>query len=510
MLATMKNFNTTSKPLWLVFIAVFAVTATNCSNENALGPNDANQLRFSEPIALGDLNGQLAETPVRAEIKLLDDGLVAREVEIESPDEMFRDEKLEFAILSVDDAAGTLVVDFADLSIQFDGSTTFEGFDGKNITRAEFIAFVLRELGDGRRVGVEAKRPAPVEPQAPDDATFLAAKLELEDVDDRKVEMNIDSDNLTINDPDAVIQVLGRQVELRLGDGTTKLEQEDDDFDDEIKFKDFVASTGDNIFTLRNGTIVRIVDGVTQIDERDDKHRLGSLAEVQQAIDAGLSVRAKGEGIIDPDNAGTLIAIEVRFKIKREDKQISLQELALLLGGGSVRAEIELLDGGLVVRELEIESEDDDEKDEEEIEANIVAIDAGGSITVDIDGLTINFDENTKFEGFDGKDITLTGFVALVEGEIAAGKTPRVEAKRPRPVAPQAPDDGTFLATEIELDDDNDKSDDEREIEINVSAANLIVNDPRPTDGPDATIQVLGVTFEIRITEGLTKIEVEG
>ena len=149
----MKSLNTTSKLLRLVFTAVFAVTATNCSNENALGPNDANQLRFSEPITLGDLNGQLAETPVRAEIKLLDDGLVAREVEIESPDEMFRDEKLEFAILSVDDAAGTLVVDFADLSIQFDGSTTFEGFDGKTLTRAEFIAFVLRELGADRCFG---------------------------------------------------------------------------------------------------------------------------------------------------------------------------------------------------------------------------------------------------------------------------------------------------------------------------------------------------------------------
>ena len=501
----MSSNKTTSKH-YLLGATISVLVSVACSNVDSLGPTDLNQLRFSDPISVGDFANQLGQGPVRAEVKLFDEGLVAREVEVESSDEMTDEEKLEFTVVSIDDAAGTIVVDFADLTIQYDGSTKFEGFDSNDINRADFVALVVQEMSDGRSVGVEAKRPAPSAPQAPDDATFFATELELEIVDDRKIEMNIDSDNLTVNGSDAVLQLLGRQVELRISDGTTELEREDDDHDGEIKFKDFVESTGADQFTLTNGTIVRVIPGFTEIDDGDGDKRLGSLVEVQTALDAGQPVRAKGEAVADPDNAGVLIAAEVRFKIKRQDEQISLQTLAAFLATSSPRAEIELRNGGLVVRELEIESDDDDEDDEEEIEAHIVSTDAAGSVTLDIGGIVVTFDASTKFENFDGDDVSLAQFVAIVDAELAAGRMPRVEAKRPSPTSPQAPDNGVFAATSLELDDDQD----ERKIEIKIGAANLTINEPRPDGGPDATVQVLGVVLEIRTTEGLTEIELEG
>ena len=184
-------------------------------------------------------------------------------------------------------------------------------------------------------------------------------------------------------------------------------------------------------------------------------------------------------------------------------REITVPEFdSTLADAGVVRVEIELVPGGLVAREVEIE-DTDDITDEEKIESRVTAISAGaGTLTLALGGLTVSFDAGTEFEADDEESLTQADFVARIEAALAAGEQPAVEVERNPAAAPQAPGDATFLADEIELDDEAD----EPEIEINIAAANLAINGTPP---PDAILTVLGLAIELRVSEGITELESE-
>src|SRR2546427_950298 len=97
---------------------------------------------------------------------------------------------------------------------------------------------------------------------------------------------------------------------------------------------------------------------------------------------------------------------------------------------------------------------------------------------------------------------TLADFVALVQADIAAGHNPTLTASRQAPSAPQAPDDGKFLAADLRLDEANSHS----VIKLNIAAANLVTNATPP---PDGFLKLLGVSLELRLADGTTKLKQE-
>ncbi|NNG16629.1 MAG: hypothetical protein HKM89_09120 [Gemmatimonadales bacterium] len=183
-------------------------------------------------------------------------------------------------------------------------------------------------------------------------------------------------------------------------------------------------------------------------------------------------------------------------------EQITLPEFEDAVVSGPVRVEIKLRNGSLVAREVEVK-ETEEQFDEEEIESRVTAIDPAGSVTLSVaGGFIVEFNAGTDFEAEDGQDISMQDFITRIQDALALGQSPAVEAKRNPAATPQDPSDPTFIATELELDDEAD----EDEIEINVDGNNFALTVSPP---PDAILTVLGLPIELDVSGGVTELEAE-
>ncbi len=314
----------TSKSLAVLGIAVLFAA---CSSDSVTGPGAGAGLptAFSRTITLPEFEDILINGPTRVEIKLVNGSLVAREVEVKESEDLMDEEEIESRITAID-PAGNLTLALGGLVVGFDAGTQFEAEDGQHLTMQEFVTRVQDALAAGENPPVEAKRNPADAPQDPDDATFLATELELDDeADEDEIEINVDADNLAITatpPPDAILTVLNLPIELDVTGGVTELEAEiDDDRREEVDFEGMVASVNGSSFTLTDGTVVEIVDG-TENEHCDDHDELCSLAEVEQALAAGFLVEAEGEGVVTGTDPLTIAASEVEFEIEDDDDDL--------------------------------------------------------------------------------------------------------------------------------------------------------------------------------------------
>ena len=337
--------------LTLAGLATLALAITGCDEDGATGPLAVTQL--TQEISFGEFSGMLEMAPARIRIKLLagDGPLVARKIDVRKPKHMAKDEKVKsnivdpgFTEVETDpECRGTLALALDGVQLRFDGTTRFEdesdgdGDDDGDITCAEFVERVEAAIAAGQQPEVGAKRPPPVEPQDPDDPDFLATKIEIEDEDDDdddgddggnkgKLDLNVDDDNLmacdAITDPPAgclgVLQVLGLSIVIQ--DGVTRIRASEEKTQGKRKFEGIVASVDIDAqtFEMTDGRTVRIVLG-TDIKDGGNDRRLGSLEEVQAALDDGETVEAEGEGLLESDDPIVIIAIKVEFEIEDDD-----------------------------------------------------------------------------------------------------------------------------------------------------------------------------------------------
>ncbi|HKW39736.1 MAG TPA: hypothetical protein VJN39_00675 [Gemmatimonadales bacterium] len=186
---------------------------------------------------------------------------------------------------------------------------------------------------------------------------------------------------------------------------------------------------------------------------------------------------------------------------------------------GPARVEVSVIPGTLTARRVRIEAGDQLARPER-VRSRVTAITSGtdtATLTLELGGLKIAANGSTKLHPDDGdrghdpmpatsetggSTMTLADFVARIQAEIAAGHNPAVRATRQAPAQPQAPDDDKFLAVTLQLDEGNNHS----SIQLNITAANLTTNATPP---PDATLKVLGVSLELRTSDGTTKLQVE-
>jgi predicted RNA-binding protein len=182
---------------------------------------------------------------------------------------------------------------------------------------------------------------------------------------------------------------------------------------------------------------------------------------------------------------------------------MSLLELANTLDIEAGRVEITLYREGVVVRELEIKSEEALATNER-VQGRITDLgetEAGPYIQLNIEGLSIGYTDDTRVLTRDG-EIDLATFLARVTAALAEGDRLAVEAERSPPDAPQAPDVEEFVAQQIKLLGEGEG----RILELNIDRDNLIRNE---NPFPDGWIAVLNRQFELRIREGITHLEKE-
>jgi len=191
-------------------------------------------------------------------------------------------------------------------------------------------------------------------------------------------------------------------------------------------------------------------------------------------------------------------------------RTVSLPDAQSLLQTGPTRVEVRVIPGTLVARRVELE-ESNEMSRPEQVRSHVTAVTPvtdTATFTLEVGGIKIAANGSTMIRHGDRDGdmaqsaTTLADFVALVQADIAAGHNPTLTASRQAPSAPQAPDDGNFLAADLRLDEANSHS----VIRLNIAAANLVTNATPP---PDGFLKLLGVSLELRLADGTTKLKQE-
>ena len=294
----------------------------------------SNSIQFSRTVSLPDAHTLLQTGPTRVEVRVIPGTLVARRVELEESSEMTRPEQVRSRVTAVTSGTdtATFTLEVGGIHIAANGSTTIRDGDRDGdmaqtaTTLADFVALVQADIAAGHNPTLTATRQPPSAPQAPDDGKFLAADLRLDEANSHSViKLNIAAANLMTNatpPPDGFLKLLGVSLELRLADGTTKLEQENPELEGVREFEGTVQSVDQTAktVTLKDGTVIRIVAG-TEFDARegDEDDHLTSLAAVQDALTAGKTVETQGRGLVDSTSPLTFDAIRIEFEVEGEE-----------------------------------------------------------------------------------------------------------------------------------------------------------------------------------------------
>jgi len=198
-------------------------------------------------------------------------------------------------------------------------------------------------------------------------------------------------------------------------------------------------------------------------------------------------------------------------------RNVSLTDLQNSLMTGTARVEVSIIPGVLVARRVEIEQAKEIAKPEE-VRGQISAITwsgGHGTATLKVGGLQIAFDSSTKFHPrlalSDQEDTaghrphggpTVADFVTRIQGQLAAGHHAGVTARRNPAAQPQASDDASFTASELQFDGGADHP----FVALNITAASLTTNSAPP---PDAWLKLLGLQLELRVSDRTTQLKIE-
>jgi len=166
---------------------------------------------------------------------------------------------------------------------------------------------------------------------------------------------------------------------------------------------------------------------------------------------------------------------------------LSLPQFDSTLTSSPHRVEIQLLPGGLTVREVDVEPDEAEEK----IVSAVTAIDpAQGTVTLALGGFKVSYGASTRFRTPSKSRVSRSEWEAAIASALTAGQQPPIEARRNQPASPQAPTDVSFLATDLRI---ADRTDDPK-IEVLVGDANLETVAAPP---PLAILRVFGLPLQI-------------
>ena len=294
---------------------VTATAAAACSSGARLPSDPEGGASTSAVVAVDSALGSGRVS--RIEIELFPGELVAREVHVEADD---AEEKLVSQVTAIDPAEGTLTLELGGLTISYGAGTRFRTESESPQSREAWEAQVQGEITAGRRPLVEARRNPGDTPQSPDDPSFTATDLRLEnETDEPKIEIYVDGDNLVGGDAsEVVLRVLGLSIAVN---DRTRLGPDDGGGADQpsgtsVEFEMGVAAVdaAAGTLTLSNETVVRVT-AATAISPEGDLITLESTAA---AVAEGRPVRAEGRGAVESSGSPVVI-VASSLKIEVDD-----------------------------------------------------------------------------------------------------------------------------------------------------------------------------------------------
>jgi hypothetical protein len=295
--------------------ALAIVTSAAACSSDASGPSESGT-GGAGASAVVTVDSALGAGGVsRIEIELFPGELVAREVEVESDDE---EEKIESSVTAIDPGQGTITLALGGLTVSYGSSTRFRTEEESHESREVWEALIQQAIAAGREPQVEARRSASG-PQAPDDASFIATDLRLDDErDEPKLELYVDGDNLvSTDDASLVLRVLGLSITVN---GRTHLGPDDNGGGTgqpaSVEFEMSVSSVDPNAgtLTLSSGTVVRVTEATAISAEGD----LTTLQAASDAVAQGRPVRAEGRGTVESSGPPAVIVAST-IKIEVDD-----------------------------------------------------------------------------------------------------------------------------------------------------------------------------------------------
>jgi hypothetical protein len=209
----------------------------------------------------------------------------------------------------------------------------------------------------------------------------------------------------------------------------------------------------------------------------------------------GLAVWGCSENLITgPTGSGDPIQLS---------REMTLGEFEEALASGAARVRIELIGDGLVAQRVVVGYADDLAAAEgiESRIAGVQMIGADGVLTLMLGDLQVTFDPETRFSAGDD-ELGFEQFVDRVEAALSEGYEPFVEAERSAPDQPQGPADARFLARALRLSEEGEGP----AIGINIDVENLQLNTATQDGEPDGWINVLGLSIELRVSDGVTEL----
>jgi hypothetical protein len=160
------------------------------------------------------------------------------------------------------------------------------------------------------------------------------------------------------------------------------------------------------------------------------------------ALAASATLAACGTDTSGPSPAGSTFS-----------QVMNITQFDSTLGTGATRLEIKLVPGGLVAREVHVESDDAEEK----ITSQVSAIDpVAGTVTITLGGMQVTYGSGTRFRTPTRSKVSRSEWETAIANALAAGQQPPIEARRNQPAAPQAPTDGSFTAADLRIRDRTD------------------------------------------------------
>jgi hypothetical protein len=292
-----------------------ATAAAACSSEARLPSDPEGSANASAAATVDSALGSGGVS--RIEIELFPGELVAREVHVEVDD---AEEKIVSGVTAIDPAQGTLTLELGELTISYDAGTRFRTESESQESRETWEAQVQGEIAAGRRPLVEARRNPAGAPQSPDDPSFTATDLRLEnETGEPKIEIYVDGDNLVGGDAsEVVLRVLALSITVndrtRLGPddggGAGQPSGTSVEFEMGVAAVDAAAGT----LTLSNGTVVRVTAGTAISPEGD----LMTLESTAAAVSEGRPVRAEGRGAVESSGSPVVI-VASNLKIEVDD-----------------------------------------------------------------------------------------------------------------------------------------------------------------------------------------------